>query len=465
MSSPRCSLTCPPRWATRRRPERRTLGPRIGKIAATLGQPLMPWQQQVADVGLELLPSGLPAYREVIVTVPRQNGKTTLVLALEIDRAVGWGRRQRIIYSAQTGRDAREKLLDDQVPLIEASPFRAAVGKVDRANGREGVHWRGGSLLSVVASSEEAGHGKTIGLGVVDEAFSDVDDRREQAMLPAMLTVADAQLWVVSTQGTDTSVYLNRKIDTGRAIAVDDDPDSAVAYFEWSADERADIEDPATWWSCMPALGRTISEAAVRHALATMTEGEFRRAMLNQRTASDERVLGADAWVAVCDPTASPSGALVFAVDCNPERTAGTVVAADRSGTVELVDHQAGTGWIVDRAVRLARKYGAPVALNMAGPAGPFGVELRARQVDVVDVSGANFALACQHLYDAVADRKVRVRPHAMFDAAAAAAQRKTVGDAWVWARRSTDIDISPIVAMSVGVWAALHETVPVFAY
>src|SRR5262245_7346570 len=114
----RSSLSsCEPRWATPRSPQRRTLGPQVAAVAARLGTPLMPWQRLVADVGLELLEDGRPAYREVIVPVPRQSGKTSLILAVEVQRAVGWAPAfgpQRLVYSAQTGADARKKLLEDQ---------------------------------------------------------------------------------------------------------------------------------------------------------------------------------------------------------------------------------------------------------------------------------------------------------------------------------------------------------------
>ena len=66
-----------------RRPEATgtvSYGPQVAEIARLLGTPFMPWQRQVADVALELLPDGSFAYREVIVTVPRQQGKTTMVL-------------------------------------------------------------------------------------------------------------------------------------------------------------------------------------------------------------------------------------------------------------------------------------------------------------------------------------------------------------------------------------------------
>ena len=42
----------------------------------------MPWQRHVADIAYELdEETGRLAYREVRLTVPRQSGKTTLMLA------------------------------------------------------------------------------------------------------------------------------------------------------------------------------------------------------------------------------------------------------------------------------------------------------------------------------------------------------------------------------------------------
>ncbi len=423
------------------------------KIAKKLGLPLMPWQQFVADVALEYEMVGDTRrffYREIIVTVPRQNGKTTLVLVFELLRALGWGSPQVILYSAQTGADAREKFLKDQVPLISRCAMRSAVDKIERANGREGMLFRGGSRISIIASGASAGHGKTVGLGVVDEAFDDVDDRREQAMLPAMLTVPDAQLFICSTMGTDASIYLNRKVDAGREFATLDRDDGDVAYFEWSAGEDEDPDNPATWQGCMPAFDLTIGIPAVKHARATMLEGDFRRAMLNQRTASDERVIPTQSWDAVQDPTCQPDGKVRFALDCNPERSAAAIAVGDQNGNVELVDHDTKTGWLIPRAAELSKRWNAPFLVDPAGPAGAFIVQLEQAGVPVEACGGQDFTKACGRFYDAVMAGEIRIRPHSSLEAAVAAAKKRVVGDAWVWARKSAAVDISPLVAVTI---------------
>jgi len=154
----------------------------------------MPWQQLVADIGGEIDPTtGYPAYREVIVTVPRQSGKTTLILSWEIQRAHGWDQPQRIAYSAQTGNDARKKLVEDQLPVLHRHKNALGIARILRGMGNEGVEFYNGSRIVLLASSEDSGHGKTIDLGVKDELFADFDDRRDQALIPAMATRPPAQ--------------------------------------------------------------------------------------------------------------------------------------------------------------------------------------------------------------------------------------------------------------------------------
>lgn len=435
-----------PRYATPRSPNRQTRGTQIAKVAAALGQPLMPHQALIADVGGELLPDGKPAFREVIFTLMRQQGKTTLFLSFSVERCTLRGGPQKVAYTAQTGSDARKKLLDDQVPILQASPLWKAVRRVSRAQGSEGVIFTNGSRVDVLASSSSAGHGKILDLGQIDEAFDDVDDRREQAMLPAMITRPEAQLLIGSTMGTDASVYLNRKVDTGRAAALEGRT-SGIAYFEWSIPEDENIDDPATWWRYMPALGLTITEEAVAHARATMTDGDFRRAFGNQRTRSSERVIPDGTWRAVCSGTASPCDPLTFAVEVSPDRDWSAIVACGR-GTdsrpvVELIDYRPGVGWVPDRAKELAANHRGDVVVEARSPASALGIA-KVREIptaDAVRFSGA--------FYDAVADSRVWVRDDPRFDTALSAAAKQPTGETWRFGRKAGR-DVCPLVAATL---------------
>lgn len=429
----------------------------------------MPWQRLVADVGLELDPAtGLPCYRSVVVTVPRQSGKTTLVLGWECQRAIdvsGWGGPQRIVYSAQTGNDARKKLIEDQVPILEPRKATLGIRRILKGMGNEAVEFRNGSRIVLMASGEESGHGKTVDLGVIDEAFADADSRREQALIPAMVTKPAAQILVSSTMGTDDSLLLNRLVDTGRAMATAGET-SGIAYFEWSAADDADLDDPDGWWDWMPALGYTIGQDAVAHAKSMMPAGEFERAFGNRRTSSDERVWTSETWAAVCSPDARPTDPVVLSVDVHPER-AWAAIAVAGGGAVELIDHRPGVRWVFDRVADLASRWDAPWAVDQAGPAGALISELERAGARVLPLTGPDMAKACGDFFDAVTDRQVKVRRHASLDTAVEGAVKKSVGDAWVWARKSSSADVSPLVAVTAARWASstLMEVEPWIAF
>lgn len=426
----------------------------------------MPYQRMIADVGGELLDDGTFAYREVWVTVPRQSGKTTLVLAWESDRCLSWPTPQRVLYSAQNGNEAAKKLTTEQGPLLRQSQLAPAIEQLYKGAGNEAVVWRNGSRIDILRDSESAGHGKTLDLAVIDEAFADVDDRREQALIPAMATRHDAQILGCSTAGTDASVFLRRKFAAGRA-AVERGDTTGIAFFEWSAAEGADADDPATWWSCMPALGHTITEAVVRHARQTMGDGEFRRAFLNQWTSTEDRVIPLDTWESACAGDWSPAdGSLVYAVEATPDRSHAAVGVSDGT-TVELIEHRSGVGWAADRLAELVAKRRGRVAVDPAGPAGYLVGELERRGVEVVEVAGRSVAQACSAFFDAVSDGTVHVRRHPSLDLAAASASKRSAGDSWVWARRNDSGDVSPLFAVTLARHVALSAPPKrlVFAY
>jgi hypothetical protein len=411
------------------------------------------------DTALEVEPDGRPSYREVRVTVPRQQGKTGgLLLPVMTHRALGGvdPRPQRILYTAQDRNHAREKW-SEQVELLDRSPL-ARLYTVRRSNGSEAIRWRTGSVHGVTASGEKSGHGFTLDLGVIDEAFAQTDDRLIQAFRPAMVTRPWAQLWIVSTAGTDESVFLRERVDDGRA-RVEAGERSGVAYFEWSAPDDAAADDPATWRAAMPALGTLIDEATVAADMAAMDEGEFARAYLNRWAAGGTPVFDLADWVACADPTSSGGAPLAFGVDVSPDRSHSSIaVAAGRPDGrihVELIERRAGTDWIPERVSELLVHRPVALALDPGGPAGSLVTDLtRLPSVPpLVLVTGRQYAAACGALYDDVATRRLAHRSQPAVDDAVVAARRRNLGDAWVWARPASGVDPSPLIATTLARW------------
>jgi hypothetical protein len=467
MSSRVSSLACPPRFSTPRRADRPSFGPAVAKVAEQLGTPLMPWQRLVADVALEVDPaSGRLVYREVVLTVPRQSGKTTLQLAVMVHRAQAFGGRQRITYTAQTRNEARQKWEDDHVAALDRSAFRSGY-RVRKTNGNEAILWKNGSQHGITATTEKSGHGKTLDLGVIDEAFAQVDARVEQAMKPAMITRPQPQLWVVSTAGTLDSTYLRAKVDAGRERAVEGATDS-VAYFEWSAPDDADPGDEATWWSCMPALGHTITPEAIAADFASMEGPEFERAYLNRwNTNKADPAIPLDAWAACEDSSSSFPGVPVVAFDVTPDRARASIAVAglraDGLPHIEVAEVGAGTSWVVDwLSARVPRWNITTVVCDPAGPAGSLLAPLAAAGVKVTPVSTREHAQACGGFHDAVTEHRLRHLPDPVLLDALTGGCKRQLNDVWLWSRKSSTVDISPLVACTLAFGALVGATEPV---
>lgn len=363
------------------------------------------------------------------------------------------GPARRVAYTAQTALDAGGKLLKDFAPALRRGRAAGLLVGEQRSTGREALVLEGGSRIEVLASVADAGHGRILDGAAIDEAWADLDDRREAALLPTMLTRPGAQLWIASSAGTEHSVYWRRKCDLGRALVDAGDTESGIAYFEWSAPPDADSDDESVWMRTHPALGLTVDLAAVRHMRRTMTEPEFRRAILNIPTAAvADRSIPAVAWSAVCSVSAAPSGRVRFAADAMNDRSRAAVVAFG-GGVAELVDGREGVVWLRERLVELARRHDAPVILDAQGPLAPLVDDLRLQGVRVVALRTADVATAALRTLDAIVEGRIKVRTDPRLDEAAAAVRKRPVGERWVFAR-AAEVDVSPVVALSLAVGA-----------
>jgi phage terminase large subunit-like protein len=421
-----------------------------------LGTPLMPWQRHVLDVALEHDDDGRLVYRQVVLTVPRQAGKTTALLSLLAWRATKWP-DQRLIYTAQSRNDAYLQFTDNHVPTLERSTL-GRMFTVRRSNGSESIRWANGSTHTIAATHETAVHGRQLDLGVLDEAFHLVDNRMEQAFKPAMVTRHHPQLWIVSTAGTADSTYLRQKVDRGRED-VARGLTSSACFFEWSAADDLDPANPATWVSCHPALGHTIDLDVIRGDFESMELAEFERAYLNRWTHGvTSSPIPVSTWNRREDADAAPGDDVCFAVDFAPDREHASIAAAGTVGdgrhVIELVDRRAGTDWVVGRIIQLWDRWSPrAVVIDQVGPAATVIPELEAAGINVVTTSSRDMAQACGRLFDAVLNDKVRHRGQPELTAAVSGAAKRRLGDAWAFSRSSSAVDISPLVAATLALW------------
>jgi phage terminase large subunit-like protein len=269
-----------PSWTSPHVPGATSDGGAVSRFAKDMfGVPLMPWQTEALTIALQSAEQRR-LYRDVTVTVPRQSGKTTLVLMLALWTLLG-GEGRRVVYAAQSRIAARQKLLTGWWPAVRAS----GVGdrfSVFRASGNEALNCDNGSSLVLMSSDEHGGHGEVADLVILDECWSYPDSRVEMSARPMMSTRPNAQLWAVSTAGKAEDSWWWDRLDAARTCA-DLAMPSGQCLIEYSASPEADPFDEKGWPAYMPALGNTVEIEPLRQDLEGMGPSMFSRAYMNRR--------------------------------------------------------------------------------------------------------------------------------------------------------------------------------------
>lgn len=470
-------MECLPRFGTKRSPERATLGPAVGIVAALLGKPLMAWQQHVANVILEIDPdTGRLAYDEWCLTVPRQSGKSTFILAKSTHRASAtkfFGGRQRLVYTAQTRAKAREKWEEDYLADLQGSAKFKHKVTGHLGNGNEHMRFPNGSRFGIEANTEKAGHGGTLDEAYIDEAFAQVDNRLEQAFGPAMITRANKQLGIISTAGwSDASPYLLEKVRVGRALA-EQDVRRGTAYFEWSAPDGADPSDESLWYEVMPALHRpdcppsctshTVTIEAIRNEYAKAFRSgkisDFCRAYLNmwlpKPREGEETVLGN--WTGCRDkvtPFPVKPGAIGMALSPDESHVSIGVGAVLEDGRAFVAPaYQLTTEEAISAAARIQRTHGCALVVD-----GPGAVLIKGLEDEGCTVTKTNLeqcATACFDARERVKNRTLIHPGDTDLDAQVEDARWREAGGKKLLGRKESAGDISMLEAVVLALWGA----------
>lgn len=427
---------------------------------------LDPGQRLDVEVMLATRPDGLWAADVTGHEKPRQNGKGDSVEVVEL-----WGLTQRSERILHTIHDAVLLATETQsrmITLLEGHPdLRRLVARAWKGTGQQMIELRNGGIVWYRTRTGGGARGvDEVDRVVVDEA-QHAELEHLAAVTPTQAVSANPQLNALGTGGLEGksgwwwSLRKQTKHDTpGRFGYV------GFSAQLWDIDEAGRVTlgdvnpfDKAAWWDTNEALhsGR-ISEEYLDRQLRLLGPTAFAQEHLCVWAPPPDEfgasVIALADWAACLDATSGPVGPVDFALDVNPERTWASFVVAGRSGHggthIELVDRRAGTNWLVGRAVELQAVWGGRLGVATGSPAASLLPELVACGVEVVEVATAAHAQACGAFFDSVADGSVRHLGQPDLDVAVRVAERKFYGDAWLWARRATSTDISPLVAATL---------------
>jgi hypothetical protein len=479
-----------PRLGTPRDPSCKTYGGQVSQIADALGFPLFKWQRHCLDVALEYTigKDGRPVmkYREVRLFVPRQSGKTILMMALMAWRTLimteTLGKKQNAKFFSTTGLHAKQKWSDEHVPIMEDSLLNGQFS-VRRQAGMEGFLFDNGASWSIGASTEKAGHGDSLDLVVADEFFAADDDRIEEGARPTMITREGPQIWFVSTFGSadptkeHKSGPLWEKVDDSRERCRDGDH-GAVASFEYSAadfDDYAgliDYSDPDMWLRTMPGLAENgglqfYNLETIKAEFDSMKLHAFKRAYLNLRAPKGSKKVPAlikpKEWDIIINDKSGfrRREKLVLGIDVEADNSRSSIVAAGPNilpaakTHIELIADEEGSEWVADEIARLCVRHDiSAVALDAGGPANRLLPDLervaKNGRFKIIKYSGATYKASCEAFRVAVIDGTIRTHGQPVLSEAVDQGIQRMVSDLWLWDRKSPLSYISALVAATV---------------
>jgi phage terminase large subunit-like protein len=447
-------LDVEPRYRTR--PARlRSAGQEAVELAASAGLVLDPWQQRVLDDGLSETADGRWAAFEVGLVVPRQNGKGSILEARELAGLFLFD-EELIIHSAHEFKTAAEAFRRVLMLIEGSQDLSSRVLRVRSSHGDEGVELRSGQRLRFMARTGGSGRGFSGDCVILDEAYN-LPDRALAALLPTMSAMPNPQIWYTSSaplEGTESDV-LRRLIKRGR------EGSASLAFSEFCAEHEAPHGDRKAWNQANPAMGYRITEDFIEKEREALDTDDFARERLGlwiDPEMGGSWVIPEELWNACGDDSDIP-GTPVFALEVAEDRSwsAFAAAAADPDGIVhaQVVDYRPGTSWCVQRALELRNKWSAKIAVAKGSPAGSLVLEMQRAGIPVEELSTDDHVKACGRLFDAVNEGRFRHNRQPALDVSLRGAVKREVGDAWIWSRRKSTVDISPLVAVTFATYLA----------
>ncbi len=449
--------------------------------------PLDEWQEQALEAAMGERADGRWAAKFVGVSAPRQNGKSQLIVARALAGALLFDEKMIIIsaHETDTAREIWKRLID----VIEANPTleKRLTGRMDAIN-REYVTFGKGAdrqTIKLKARRASGSRGFSADCLLLDEAQI-LGKQSWGSIVPTMSAMPNPQMWLFGTPPTegDDPFAFSRVRDS--AIG----KKARHCWLEWAADPTDDIDDPETWAKANPAYGIRISYEACADDRAAMDEEQFGRERLGMWAHTALRgVIPTPSWTAQTDERSIAVDRFAIGVECGPDLAWAAVSfagqRADGDWHVELDDDQhtrgAGVAWLVPHVQSLVAENSQirSVVVDVFGPIKALLVEVKPpggkarwyfksadgtadKSLEVTPVGVNELGAGCSTVLSGLISGTLWHIGQPQFTAAALAAGKRRLGDTgmWVWSRRASESDITPIQAGTLALIGAQNSNV-----
>nr|DAS15193.1 MAG TPA: Large Terminase [Caudoviricetes sp.] len=460
-----------------------------------LGLSLHPWQKWFLLHSLELEPgyeTGDPRpklrYETVVLLVSRQNGKSFVLSARLLWRMFTWKNREKelLILSTAHKLSLAEEILDAAHRTVSISEMHDKIMQRSNTNGNKFFKLENGAKWKCEAASDDGGRGLT----VTDLAFDELRQQRDWSAWAAMTNTTNAvwsaQTIAVSNAGEAKSEVLRslraKALEEMEARAAaekhgeDYSPsDPSLGLFEWSAPDDCDIWDTDGWRQANPSLGYpdaiTGDVLASKAALvgepgAGLPEHKFRTENLCQWVnVTSDSLFSSEELEACLDPESmiAPDSPVYLSVDVSRDRKMASLSIAgfrdDGKPHVEFVTQRAFTEWVPDfLANGLAFKPAAVIMQGRGCAASSLIPFIEQAGTPVVRCEGGGLPNAYGLFYDRVMEKSVSWIEQETLIGALSEIRTKSTGDAFLFNREKSPVDIAPACAAAFALWGLLNS-------
>lgn len=447
-------------------------GQLVSELAEDLGTPLLPHQKFLMDEALTIQPNGKWARSTVGAIMARQNGKTHALRMRILAGMYVFGERNIIAIS-----QSRMLSLDtfrQVVDMAEGTSWtRKRIKRVSRTNGQEELevyceHYPKSCKgkcerirkYAIKAANSESPRGATADLLWIDE-LREINTATWQAATPLTRARPNAQTWVTSNAGDDSSTVLNELRQ--RALTFTSD---RLGWYEWSAGSN-DIWDLENWKMANPALGHTISIEALEESAKFDSPDAFRTESLSIWINAIDSPFPLDTWEAGTMDVAIEDGLPTYmALDLSFNRDKAYLVTVQIRADKKLacfVHEWTGLSNVelASEIATLARRFRPRVLAYDPNTAGFLAPQLSRAGIAVAPTAWAStsFSIFCDQTLAAMSGGQLVHAGQAIFKEHLGATARKPASDGgWRIARRASTNPISSAVAL---VMAVGHATQP----
>lgn len=442
-----------------------TAWPRIERRLLTIGIVFDLWQQGLAQVVLGRRKNDKYAATigGVVLSIPRQVGKTFFVMALLVAMCLEYP-GLRVVWTSHHMRTTTNTFRAMQGMARRAKVF-PHVAAIRTANGEGEVVFKNGSIIMFGARSQGFGRGMDkIDVEVFDEAQI-LDSRSLEDMVAATNQAQHPHGALLFFMGTPP-----RPIDPGeeftnrRTKALSGKWRDGI-YVELSADPDADPDDWEQVRKANPSYPDRTPRESIERLRENLTDLEswMREGLGVWQPKGAQSVIPAQLWADAADSMSLAVDRFALGVEVAPdaERTSVALAGLREDGAwhVELDEAREGTAWVVPyvKALLEANPQLRGVGVDAGSPSKVLLPEFEAAGVRVITPKVADLGSTCTSLLSGVISGDVRHIDQGQLNTAVAVAGRRRLGDTgmWVWHRTSAAADITPVQAVTLALFVA----------